>query len=59
MSPRKFYYFDNNATTRVAPEVMEAMVPFLREYWGNPSSAYVFGNQVQSTSTRPVPKLLR
>lgn len=43
---RKFYYFDNNATTRVAPEVVEAMVPFLSEYWGNPSSAYFFGSQV-------------
>src|SRR5712691_1565248 len=46
MSQRKFYYFDNNATTRVAPEVIDAMVPFLSEYWGNPSSAYFFGNQV-------------
>jgi cysteine desulfurase len=43
---RKFYYFDNNATTRVAPEVVEAIVPFLSEYWGNPSSAYFFGSQV-------------
>lgn len=42
----RIYYFDNNATTRVAPEVVEAMVPFLSEYWGNPSSAYSFGNQV-------------
>jgi cysteine desulfurase len=40
------YYFDNNATTRVAPEVIEAMIPFLKEYWGNPSSAYQFGHQV-------------
>src|SRR5712671_1146224 len=40
------YYFDNNATTRVAPEVVEAMVPFLKEHWGNPSSAYSFGHDV-------------
>jgi len=40
------YYFDNNATTRVAPEVVDAMLPFLREQWGNPSSAYTFGRQV-------------
>jgi cysteine desulfurase len=46
MSQRKVYYFDNNATTRVAPEVFEAMAPFLREFWGNPSSAYGFGHQV-------------
>ena len=39
-------YFDNNATTRVAPEVVDAMLPFLREQWGNPSSTYVFGRQV-------------
>jgi len=44
--PKKVYYFDNNATTRVAPEVVDTMVPFLREMWGNPSSAYAFGAQV-------------
>jgi len=43
---QQVYYFDNNATTRVAPEVIDAMVPFLKEYWGNPSSAYQFGHQV-------------
>jgi cysteine desulfurase len=46
MDQRKFYYFDNNATTQVAPEVVDAMIPFLREFWGNPSSAYQFGKQV-------------
>ncbi|HAM70398.1 MAG TPA: cysteine desulfurase NifS [Verrucomicrobiales bacterium] len=46
MSTRKVYYFDNNATTRVAPEVVETMVPFLTEFWGNPSSAYRFGAEV-------------
>jgi cysteine desulfurase len=46
MSERKIFYFDNNATTRVAPEVVEAMLPFLRDFWGNPSSAYSFGSQV-------------
>src|SRR5207247_661232 len=46
MSQPSVYYFDNNATTRVAPEVVEAMLPFLREQWGNPSSAYSFGRQV-------------
>src|SRR5471030_60989 len=40
-------YLDNNATTRVAPEVFEAMVPFLTEYYGNPSSAYRFGKLVE------------
>src|SRR6267142_2021486 len=46
MSEQTMYYFDNNATTRVAPEVVDAMLPFLREYWGNPSSAYHFGHQL-------------
>jgi cysteine desulfurase len=46
MSGPPIYYFDNNATTRVAPEVVDAMLPFLREYWGNPSSTYAFGRQV-------------
>ena len=46
MSLPAMYYFDNNATTRVAPEVVDAMIPFLREYWGNPSSTYGFGRQV-------------
>lgn len=44
--PAKTYYLDNNATTRIAPEVVEAMLPFLTEFWGNPSSAYGFGSQV-------------
>jgi cysteine desulfurase len=46
MSQQPLYYFDNNATTRVAPEVVEAMIPFLRDFWGNPSSIYGFGKQV-------------
>lgn len=39
-------YFDNNATTRVAPEVLDAMLPFFTEQYGNPSSIHQFGNQV-------------
>ena len=36
-------YLDNNATTRVDPEVVAAMLPFLAEHFGNPSSAHAFG----------------
>ncbi|MFP3980249.1 MAG: cysteine desulfurase NifS [Desulfobacterales bacterium] len=39
-------YMDNNATTRVAPEVVEAMTPFFSEYYGNPSSMHTFGGTV-------------
>lgn len=46
MDKRKIYYFDNNATTRIAPEVVEAMMPYLTEQYGNPSSAYQFGKAV-------------
>ena len=39
-------YFDNNATTRVDPRVVEAMLPFFTEQFGNPSSMHAFGAQV-------------
>jgi len=41
------YYMDNNATTRIAPEVVEEMLPYLREYYGNPSSMHTFGGQLR------------
>jgi len=43
----KLVYLDNNATTSVAPEVIEAMTPFFRDLWGNPSSMHAFGGQVR------------
>ena len=42
----KTVYVDNNATTRVAPEVLQAMLPYLSEYYGNPSSMHSFGGDV-------------
>lgn len=41
-------YFDNNATTAVAPEVVDAMLPFLKTLYGNPSSIHHFGGQVMA-----------
>lgn len=42
----KVVYMDNNATTRVAPEVLEAMLPYYSDLYGNPSSMHTFGGQV-------------
>ena len=42
----KVVYMDNNATTRVAPEVVEAMLPYFSDMYGNPSSMHSFGGQV-------------
>ena len=39
-------YFDNNATTRLASEALEAMQPYLTELYGNPSSIHRFGSEV-------------
>ena len=44
----KIIYFDNNATTRVCDEAVEAILPFLTEKYGNSSSMHEFGGQVGS-----------
>lgn len=41
-------YLDHNATTPVLPEVREAMLPYLGDGWGNPSSSYRFGSRLKS-----------
>jgi cysteine desulfurase len=54
-------YLDNNATTRVDPKVVEAMLPFFTEQFGNPSSMHQFGDKVGralKTARRQVQALL-
>ena len=45
-------YLDNNATTRVAPEVFEAMRPYLTDLYGNPSSAHTLGQRMREVIER-------
>ncbi|MCC6327781.1 MAG: aminotransferase class V-fold PLP-dependent enzyme [Acidobacteria bacterium] len=45
-------YLDNNATTRIAPEVLEAMMPFMAEAYGNPSSAHALGRMAREAIER-------
>src|SRR5215470_19532362 len=40
-------YLDNNATTRVAPEVLDAMHPYLTEIFGNPATAHALGREMK------------
>lgn len=54
-------YLDNAATTPLAPEVAEAMIPLLKNEFGNPSSTHYFGRQAKAvieTSRRSIAKLL-
>ena len=44
----RFVYADNSATTKVAPEVLDAMLPFLKEGYGNPSSVYSKGREAKA-----------
>ncbi len=45
-------YLDNNASTPVLPEVVDAMLPYLREHFGNPSSNHVFGRTMHDAVER-------
>lgn len=54
-------YLDNAATTPIAPEVVDAMIPVLREVFGNPSSSHSFGREAKAlieTSRRNIAKKL-
>ena len=46
-------YLDYNATTPIAPEVLEAMMPYLTTEWGNPSSSYAFGSKLKAVIGTP------
>lgn len=48
MSASTTIYLDNAATTAVAPEVIQEMLPYLETTWGNPSSLYAFGQQAHT-----------
>ena len=55
-------YFDNNATTQIDPEVLQLMLPYLQDQYGNPSSAYSFGKHAAKavhTAREQVAALLR
>jgi len=52
ISREQIIYLDNNATTQLDPAVLEEMLPFLTEYYGNPSSGYSFGRQVRQAIDR-------
>ena len=45
-------YLDHNATTPILPEVVDAMLPYLREHFGNPSSSHVYGRRAHQAVAR-------
>ena len=42
----KTVYLDNNATTSIAPEVYQSMIPYFTEKYGSPSSMHAFGGEI-------------
>ena len=48
---QKIIYLDNAATTKTAPEVVEAMLPYLTQHYGNPSSIYSLGSASKKAVT--------
>ena len=61
MKEMKNVYLDNAATTPIDPQVVEAMIPYLQNHFGNPSSSHSFGRKVKTaieTSRRKISKML-
>src|SRR6476620_4054096 len=61
MAPKNRIYFDNAATTSLDPEVLEAMMPYLTNKFGNPSSIYSYGRETRmaiENARRSVAKIL-
>lgn len=61
MDEKKSIYLDYSATTPVAEEVIEAMLPFWRDGWGNPSSSHHYGQQAKlglETARRTIAELI-
>ncbi|KIZ35296.1 MULTISPECIES: cysteine desulfurase NifS [Rhodopseudomonas] len=57
--PAQPVYLDNNATTRVDPRVVEAMLPYFTQYFGNPSSKYALGGHAAMAVKRAREQLQR
>ena len=52
MKEKQSYYFDYNATTPIDGEVYKEMIPYLTDYYGNPSSSYYIGRQTKDKIER-------
>lgn len=52
MSSDEPIYLDHNATTPLLPEVVDAILPYLREHFGNPSSGHMYGTRARSAVAR-------
>ncbi len=55
----KIIYLDNNATTKVDDNVLSAMIPYLKEEYGNPSSTYSFGKNIKNEINKAKKNLAR